>query len=216
MSYVAEFTVPPESFPFGETLVRMPHIEIELDQIIPAGESVLPFFWVRGCEPEEFMAVAETETDVIRTHKLERVEHTALYRAEWQPGTEIIDRLRQLSMTIVEVIGTAESWRFEVRVEDRSELRLFQDIFQADEGEIELVRIHDLRTTIQNEDDPVTEDQRKALISAYENGYFDSPREATLADLSTDFDISSRALSERVRRGTKNLIHSEVIASDED
>jgi hypothetical protein len=54
MSHVAEFTIPAETFPFGEILTEMPDIEIELDQIIPTDESALLFFWVRGCDSEEF------------------------------------------------------------------------------------------------------------------------------------------------------------------
>lgn len=215
MSHLAEFTIPPESFPFGETLLEMPDIETEVDQIIPAGEAALPFFWVRGSEPEEFMTAAEQEPDVIQTYKLESVGQTALYRAEWQPGTEVTDGLTQLNITIVEAVGTADSWRFEIRVESRSELRLFQDIFQIEDGEIELVRMHDLQTTIERTEESITKKQREALQTAFENGYFEFPRRTTLTEISADFDISARALSERIRRGTKNLVESELVDGDD-
>lgn len=46
MSFVAEFTMPPEALPFGETLKENPGTEIEVERIVPTQESALPFFWV--------------------------------------------------------------------------------------------------------------------------------------------------------------------------
>lgn len=211
MSYVAEFTIPPKAFPFGETLLAMPDIEIEVDQIIPVGESAFPFFWVRGCEPEEFMAAAEQESAVRETRKLESVEHTALYRAEWIPDASVIQGLTSLDVTVVTGVGTADNWRFEVRMEDRGEFQSFRDIFEARGTQFDLLRIYNLEDTLAEDENGITEDQREALLTAYEDGYFDLPRETTLDEIGTQFDISSRAVSERLRRGTRNLIQSELM-----
>lgn len=119
MNTVAEFTVPPEPFPFGITLAETPTVEIEVDRTVPTEESVLLFFWVRGCDPEVFIRYAEREPEVRDTRTLEAIDRGALFRAEWTPNASIIDGLRELNATIVEAIGTAERWRFEIRTESR-------------------------------------------------------------------------------------------------
>ena len=215
MSYIAEFKIPPESFPFGQTLLEMQDIEIEIDQILPAGESALPFFWVHGCNPEEFMAAAEDEPDVEETRKLESVAHTALYRAEWKPDAKVINELITSEITLIRANGTADGWQFEVRMTDRAEFGRLWNVFQAANTKVDLIRIYDLSDQLKRKDESVTADQREALVAAYKDGYFEHPRETSLDELSEQFDISSRAVSERIRRGTRNLVR-ETLLSPED
>lgn len=206
MTYVAEFTVPPEAFPFGKTLAAMPDAEIEVDQIIPTDESALPFFWVRGCEPDAFMEHAEAEPEVRDTRKLESVKDTALFRAEWRPNTAIVGGLRDLNATIVESIGTANSWRFEVRTENREAFTRFREVFVTEGVPVDLVRVYDLEDLLTEDDFSLTENQREVLLAALEAGYFDTPRGTTQEELAGEFDVSPRAVSERLRRGTRNLV----------
>lgn len=216
MSCVAEFTIPPESFPFGETLVSQQDIEIHVDQIIPTDESALPFFWVHGCDSEQFMTYAEDELEVQNTQLLERVNDTALFRAEWSPNDEIIDGLKDLEITIVEAVGTAENWRFEVRTQNRDEFQRFRDLFTRQGIPIELERLYSLEDLINGEDLQLTPDQRETLLTAHQEGYFDEPRKVTQSDLAEKFGISRRAIADRLRRGTKNLIAETLLPSGRD
>lgn len=215
MTYVAEFTIPPEAFPFGQTLVSMPDVEIEVDQIIPTDESALPFFWVRGCEPAAFLDAAEAEPAVRDTEQLEAVGETALFRAEWTPNAKVIEGLRELDATIVESVGTAESWRFEVRTPDRAEFNRFRDVFEAEGIPIHLTRIYDLEDALGGRRRSITDDQRETLLAAFDAGYYETPRGTTQAELGERFGITSRAVSDRLRRGVGNLIRDTLLPSDE-
>ena len=215
MTYVAEFTVPPESFPFGKTLVSMPDIEMEVDQIVPTDESALPFFWVRGCDPEAFLAAAEAEPDVEDTRELETVGETALFRAKWNPSAGVIEGLQELDATIVESVGTAESWRFEVRTADRPAFSQFRDVFESEGIEIDLARIYDLEDVVDGQRDALTDDQRETLLAAYHAGYYETPRETTQAELGEHFGITSRAVSDRMRRGVRNLVRDTLLSRDD-
>lgn len=64
--------------------------------------------------------------------------------------------------------------------------------------------------------DPLTDQQRTALLTAYERGYFREPREASLADLASELDISPSAVNGRIRRGLKALIETGLITDDLD
>ncbi len=46
-----------------------------------------------------------------------------------------------------------------------------------------------------NTDAGLTDSQREALLVAFETGYFEEPRNATLSDVAADLDISQPAAS---------------------
>lgn len=213
MSVVAEFTIPPEVLPFGETLVTTPNTEIEVERIVPTQESALPFFWVWGCEPELFLEDAETEPHVSNINLLSQVEDGALFQAEWAPDAQLINGIRQLDATIIEAVGTADHWRFEVRTQDQSAFSDFQDIFEEEGVSIELQRLYDLDQLVEGNYQSLTPEQREALIAAYQEGYYDQPRQTTQEELGEQFEISHRAVSDRIRRGTQNLIAETLLPS---
>lgn len=213
MSYVAEFTIPPEEFPFGKTLVEMPGVEIRVDQIIPTDESALPFFWVRGCDPDEFISYAEEEREVEETRLLEVVDTLALFRAKWRPDAAVIRGLQELDVTIVEAVGTAESWRFEVRTEDRDTFIAFQETFESQGIPITLERLYSLDELMEGTHRGLSPKQREALLAAQERGYFDNPRNISQEELAEELGISRRAVSERLQRGINNLISSTLLPS---
>lgn len=211
MSCVGEFSIPPESLPFGETLLANPDIRVEIERIVPTDETALPFFWVWGSEPELFMEAAEDEPDVAETRMLEEVENGALFRAEWSPTAEIISGLKDLEATIIDSEGTAERWKFEVRAEERERFIEFQQVFQEQGIAISLERLYDLADVVEGGQRTLTPKQRETLLTAYQEGYFEKPREVTQEELAEEFSVSPRAVSERLRRATRNLIETTLL-----
>jgi len=58
--------------------------------------------------------------------------------------------------------------------------------------------------------DGLTDHQQEALRTAYELGYFDIPRRATLKEIAAELDISASSVSERLRRAQTQLIEETV------
>lgn len=216
MSFVADFTIPPETLPFGDTLAENPAMRIEVERIVPTHESALPFFWVWGSEPERFMEAAEEEAEITDVRLLESVDDGALFRAEWSPNATLIRGLSQLDATILESVGSAQQWRFEVRAQDRDTFIEFQEVFRAEGIPISLIRLYDLAEMVGGDRRSLTPKQRDALIRAYREGYYDQPRAVTQEALGEQLGISHRAVSERLRRGTRNLISATVLPSPEE
>jgi hypothetical protein len=54
--------------------------------------------------------------------------------------------------------------------------------------------------------DAPTDEQREALLAAYEHGYFAEPRETSLEELAEVLGISPTAVAGRIRRGTRSLV----------
>lgn len=215
MAIVAEFTIPPEALPFGDTLIENPDIKVEVERIVPTDESALPFFWVWGDNPEVFMNHSEREPDVRNTHQLAEVENGALFRAEWSPNATLIDGLKDLKATIIESEGTADQWRFQVRATTRDRIIEFRRVLVEEGIDVALKRLYHLSEVVEANQRALTEDQRHALIAAYREGYYNSPKEISQQELGEQFGISHRAISERLRRGTRNLIASSLISTDE-
>lgn len=210
MVSIAQFSIPATGFPFGNTLCEMPDIEIRVDEIVPTAGSVLPYFWVQGCDPAEFIDKAEHEPDISNTQQLDIAGDCALFRAEWHPRTEIIDGIEQIDITIVELAGTSDGWHFDIRATERGDFRRFQHVFEDRGIEVTLHRVFDLTDQLDDSTN-LTDRQRATLVAAYEGGYFDRPRDITQSQLGNDFDIGRRAVSDRLRRGVRNLVEDTLI-----
>jgi predicted DNA binding protein len=52
----------------------------------------------------------------------------------------------------------------------------------------------------------MTDTQEAALMQAFQAGYYDTPREATLEEIAEELEISRQAVANRLRRGYRNLI----------
>jgi predicted DNA binding protein len=61
----------------------------------------------------------------------------------------------------------------------------------------------------------LTERQYETVVSAYEHGYYDVPRKINQEELAEYFGISHQALSERLRRGHRNLIANTLFDAPE-
>lgn len=53
--------------------------------------------------------------------------------------------------------------------------------------------------------------QQETLVTAYERGYFEDPRGASVEDLAAILDVSSSAVSGRLRRGLEALVESTLV-----
>lgn len=210
MSIVAEFSIPPEAVPSGRTLTEFPEITIQLERIVPADARVLPFFWVFDGDVEAVFEHLRAEPGIDDVAVLAEVDHRALFQAEWTPEAETIQGIKTLRATILEARGTAAEWLFQVRAESRERLSAFQQLFTEQGIPVEVCRIYNFAELVET-GRPLTPDQRETLVAAYEHGYFDQPRRVTQEDLGERFGISGRAVSNRLRRGVRNLIASTIL-----
>lgn len=61
-----------------------------------------------------------------------------------------------------------------------------------------------------------TEQQREALLAAYDRGYFAEPRETSLKELADELGISPTAVGGRLKRGMKSLIAMTIMVEGPD
>lgn len=214
MSIVAEFSIPVEAVPGGTSLAELPEATIQLERIVPSNDQVLPFFWVFNADSRTFLEYLRTEPEIRDATVLAETAPGSLFHATWTPEAAVINGIKQLQATIIEAEGTSDGWWFQVRAKNRERLAAFQRIFTDQEISVEVRRIYNFARMVESER-PVTPEQREVLVAAYEQGYFDQPRQVTQTELGNQFGISGRAISNRLLRGTKNLISSNLLEPTE-
>lgn len=114
-----------------------------------------------------------------------------------------------------EAVENATVANHEVRVDDAgvdvsivgTQAALVRSVEKYDDVGVDVVleRITDYagpRTSL----DAVTERQRDVLETAYEMGYFEVPREVSVADVAADLGLDPSTVSEHLRRGERNLL----------
>jgi len=122
-----------------------------------------------------------------------------------------LERLESLATAdaIIERIEVlADGWRQTGWFADRNEFSQFSSFWQRNAS------FHVRRLTRDGESEPpgdgLTDRQREALRIAYELGYFEIPRQATLEDVAAELDITPSSVSERLRRAQTQVIEEAV------
>ncbi|SEP25022.1 Predicted DNA binding protein, contains HTH domain [Halorientalis persicus] len=99
-------------------------------------------------------------------------------------------------------------WRQTGWFADRDAFSRFSSFWQQNAG----FQLH--RLTQEGESEPpgdgLTDRQHEALRIAYERGYFDIPRQASLEDVAEELEITPSSVSERLRRAQTQLIEETV------
>jgi hypothetical protein len=119
-----------------------------------------------------------------------------------------LEALATAEATIERIEVTPTGWTQTGWFADREAFDQFRAFWQRNVG----FRLH--RLTRDDESEPpgdgLTDRQREALRIAYELGYFEIPRRATLEDVAAELDISASSASERLRRAQTQLIEETV------
>ncbi|MFC4548811.1 helix-turn-helix domain-containing protein [Halorussus sp. GCM10023401] len=213
MATVMEFTSPAEEFPLGTIFENLPAVTVELERLIPHETLIIPYFWVRGADAEDIEAAFEAHAGVTNIEFIDSVENEYLMRAEWdQEYVGVLSALAETHLVTLSGVGTKEGWQFEVRGESQEDISEFRTYCQENDIPIDITAVHAL-LPVQGEGYELTDTQREALVLAYERGYFNSPREASLEDIAEELGITQQSLSSRLKRGHRRLIAATLIRS---
>ncbi|MFD1512950.1 helix-turn-helix domain-containing protein [Halomarina rubra] len=209
MTIIAEFTLHAEEFILGQVLSRDPDTNVEIERVVPASRRVMPYIWVHGGGLDAFEAAVRASEHVRELVALDYVDESGLYRVEWRADVEsLIYGMAQTEASILEARGN-EEWYFRIRFDSHEGLTEFHDYCLDHDISYNLERVY---TLVEGEEQGylfnLTPPQREAMLLALERGYFEIPREVTLAELANDLDISEQAFSERVRRATNKVLSS--------
>ena len=151
--------------------------------------------------------------------EFERVIETrdgeAIYSFEYTDDAKLLSPvISATNGVILDMENEGSAWILTVWMPERTELAHLWDYARQNEIEIDLLRVNEY-ASLGNTDAGLTDSQREALLVAFERGYFEEPRDATLGEVAADLDISQPAASGLLRRGIKRLIVSSMMDDSE-
>ncbi|WP_226021945.1 helix-turn-helix domain-containing protein [Halomicrobium salinisoli] len=216
MAIEASFTLQQADFPLTAVFEQLTDVTIELDRVVPTGEAVIPYFWISADDTGKLTTDLSDDIGIEQIKVIDEVEKQMFVRIDWNLSREsILTAIVNTDITLLSGIGTEEQWTFEVRASEQQVLSDFQTYCKDHDIPIELTELHAISSFKSDREFDLTDGQREALVLAYSNGYFDSPREATQADLAAELGITRQAVSSRLQRGTRRLVASALITPEE-
>lgn len=216
MAIEASFTVEHEDFPLTTVFEQLMDVTIELDRIVPTGEAVIPYFWISADDTSKLTTDLSDDIGIDRVKVIDQVEKQMFVRIDWNLDHEsILTAIVNTEITLLSGIGNEKQWTFEVRASEQQDLSDFQRYCRDHDIPIELTTLHAVSPLKSTQEFNLTDGQREALVMAYSNGYFDSPRDATQADLAEELGITRQAVSSRLQRGMRRLVASTLITPEE-
>lgn len=214
MSVLAELTVPASEFVLADTLRSVPDMRIEIKRVVADTEHVTPYFWASGEDLDAFEEALRDDDTVEDILTLEdQGGEERFYRVTWQTEVEsLMSAISDAKATILEAVSDdGKFWELKVLFPDRDALSDFHDYCVERDFSFQLERVYQPENPQEAGTYDVTDDQREALVAAYDAGYFDVPRDASLTELADELGISRNALSARLRRGHRNLLSNTLV-----
>ncbi|MFB6160696.1 MAG: helix-turn-helix domain-containing protein [Haloferacaceae archaeon] len=219
MGLVAEFDIDCEALPLVGVAASVPEATLVLELQFNHGDRPVFLVTVTDGSRSAVEAALADAGDVAEWTLVGRAGDTRRYQAlpalglEEQLGDHVDD------LAGLEALATAEAIieRIEVRTDgwrqtgwfaDRETFGRFSSFWRRTAG----FRLH--RLTRDGEPAPpgdgLTDPQREALRTAYELGYFEVPRGASLETVAAELDVAPSSASERLRRAQSRLVRETV------
>ncbi|WP_254273073.1 helix-turn-helix domain-containing protein [Haloarcula marina] len=205
MPIITDVTVTGDSFALGNFLADNPEIRVEIERVVPLGDRLLPFVWVSDGSTADVEAELMAQPLVKGVERLTSVDDRHLFQMTWTSEVNgLVEALSETNGAIIEGQGIAGQWELRLRFPDRDSLQVFNDICEKKGIDIDVTGVYNPHApAIEGR---LTQTQWETLVTAYEMGYFEVPRQATLADLAEHFDVSEQAVSQRLRRAMNAVV----------
>ncbi|MDG5778083.1 helix-turn-helix domain-containing protein [Haloarculaceae archaeon H-GB1-1] len=214
MSLIAVATIEHEDLALGPTIRHLSDVDIEVVTHSGTDPETEMFFFLVSDPTGEFEGL-ESAIDRDRTVEAWEVvsasEASRMYRIRHTRRTRLLSpTVTELGGLMLEASSTDTGWRVRLQLPDRETLSELWEHCRYCDVTFELERIfgHD---DLHDDGVAVTDDQRTALLTAYQEGYFEEPRETSHAELSDLLGVGPTSVGGRLRRGTKALVEELLV-----
>lgn len=206
MTLIAEFEL---STPIlRQAREEHPEVRIRIETIFrSSADEFKLIFWVRARNFEGVDSAIAADRTVRDATLLEATDTGRLYRVTLsESGAERLTYpvAAHHDITFLDITAR-ETARVRARFPDREALFAYRDVCREKDVPFQIRRIYREDPSLKRRYG-LTEGQREALRAALEAGYFEVPRETELGEIAAELDVSTQALSARIRRGQRNLL----------
>jgi len=213
---VAEVSLSGPDLLLSPTIKAVSDVTIETEHLTGTTPKHL-FISVRGEDFETFERELQQDYTVAEPVLVETYEGRRVYRLEPVSTVKLIaPRCPELDARILDVESGDGGWVVRMQIPTRQALVSFREYCLENDVTF---RVNQLgNATDHKETDVVglTEKQKQLLRMAFECGYYEIPRRISQNELAHELDISTSAISQRLRRDTEQLIGSALAVTKKD
>lgn len=212
MSIIVTLHAEHERLALVPTLRRLDGADIEVvtQGTTDPGSSDFPFL-IEYEDRDRLERALESDPTVEEYELVEWSGETGVYYIEHTSETKLISTaVSEANGFLVHTESKRNGWLVRLLLPDRAALSDVWDHATDSGMRLDIVEIHDNESAESGPSYGLTDEQRQTLLIAYENGYFVEPREMSLDELANELDLSSTAVSGRLRRGMRNLVAATI------
>ncbi|WP_058992000.1 helix-turn-helix domain-containing protein [Haloarcula sp. CBA1127] len=179
------------------------------------GSTVFPFL-IEYRDRDRLEEMLDADPTVQSYELVDWTDQTGIYYIEHTPETKLISSVvTDVNGFLVHTETKGTGWLVRLLLPDREALNTIWEYANENDISLDIIEIYGNTDTGGESSYGLTDEQRIALTTAYENGYFGEPRDISLNEVADEIGLSSTAMSGRLRRGMRNLIAATIIDREE-
>lgn len=205
--FVVEFRV--DSPLLREALTRAPGTTVSHEEQYRVTDGINLLFWAEGGDSVAFEDGVTADPTVTDLLQLADTRARRMYRVTFTETGERVTTFTswpEMDISLLDATGTQEEWEVRMRMPGREALEQYREACEDRDLRFRLDTIYEEEGATTPAEVQLTNSQRETLLTARELGYYQIPRQASLADVADHCRVSPQAASERLRRGTATLI----------
>ena len=210
---VVRLAIPHGEFALADTFEAVPDAQFGAGSVAGAGGGVLPLLWARTANHERLETALEADSTTTHVARLTERSDEWLYQIRWETMVDIVAGLLTGQRgTILDATAEDGEWQMRVLYPTQSVLQEAMSNCERHDVsfDVESIRSVGGESTGQY---GLTDPQYESMRAAFDEGYFSVPRETELSTLGGQMGVSHQALSERIRRGTKELVEQSLFGN---
>lgn len=200
MVHTLDVTFPAADFVLDEVFRTVPTVTAEFAPVVPTSQSPIPFLAVSG-DAEGLAGSVLADSRLLRRVETQFEERGVTgYQLWWERDRGLPSVLISTEAVVLEATGQDREWRLQMAFLADGDMSAFQAACDAHGVEMQVRRVSSGPPL---DASPLTPEQREAIETARDCGYFEVPRETTVEDIADRLGISDQAASQRLRRGLR-------------
>lgn len=208
MSLVVDLQLSGDPIEITDVPAAVPDATFEIQNWRQGQDFVIWYLWVEGPDLDRVTAAFESLSNAEDVGVLNATETAHLYRIRQVPhvGPMPMDLLERGTITGGSI--TPDGLNVTSRVSGRDVLTGALQFLRGVDIDISVKRLR--RASADSDGGRMTDPQFQALVTAFEMGYFEQPKEATHEEVAAELGIARSSLSERLRRAESELIREKL------
>lgn len=208
MSLVVDVQVSGDPVEITDVPAAVPEATFEVENWRQGEDFVIWYLWVEGPDLDRVTTAFEDLSNAEDVGVLNATESARLYRIRQVPhvGPLPLHILERGTITGGEI--TPDGLDLTARIPGREVLTATLQFLRGVDLDVSVTRLR--RASDEHDGGEMTEPQFQALVTAFEMGYFEQPKQATQAEVAEELGIARSSLSARLRRAENELVREKL------